>query len=51
MLNVISKVQVKAEKIVKLQKLKKVGNCKLLAERIINYDVNSIMFEINSIIK
>ena len=51
MLDVVARSQIKAEKIVKLQKLKKVGNCKLLSERIINYDVNSVMFEISSVIR
>lgn len=39
MMSILKKVHKIAQKIIKRQKLKQIGNCKLMSERFISYDV------------
>lgn len=39
LLDTFQKVHGMAEKIIKKQKLKKIGNCKLMSERLVSFDV------------
>lgn len=39
MLELFVKVYDMAKKIIKRQRLKKIGNCKLMAERLVSYDL------------